>query len=114
MNKETKIFIFSGIALAVLVALLLPKKTVKKDGVNKLTGKVKEDIPLLYFNGKDIVPMGTFLNAGDQITIHAEENGLYKIDCDGIYCEKSGIELDSEYANFLGNESDDYDKTGIR
>uniref|UniRef100_A0A6M3J865 Uncharacterized protein n=1 Tax=viral metagenome TaxID=1070528 RepID=A0A6M3J865_9ZZZZ len=115
MSKGFKtFFILMGVALTGIIIWGAIRRR-KEESYNKVTGKVVADnVPLMYFNGTGLIPMGSYLNAGDPITVHAEEYDMYKIDCDGIYINKDSVQLNPEFSNFIGSEGiSKYNRTGL-
>lgn len=111
MTQSTKIWIGIGIA-GMLGIILYDQWKKKKQGSaafsNMITGKVIKPAPVLHFNGESYDPIGSQLQVGDKITVHAEQGDYYKVDCDGLYIPCDTVQLDRQFSNFIGNENEQY------
>ena len=113
MNKKTLIWICIGAAVAVGIYLLTKPKGsggfLGASGVlapekHSFSGKVNQDRTSLFKNADgQLNQLPIRMNKGERVSVFAQADGFYKIDCDGIWIPQECVTIDPEYRNFTGD-----------
>lgn len=109
MTKQTWIWVGIGVAVAVGIYLLLKDKQTFHNAIpapekHGFEGTVNRDGTKMYLNADgNMSELRSVLNQGNRIHIFAQANGMYKIDCDGIWVNQNCVTVDPEFRNFIGD-----------
>jgi hypothetical protein len=114
VNRKTILWLGIGVAVAVAIYFIAKGKTGSLLGAcgdipapdsNAFTGTVNRNGANLFLNADgQMQKLPTVLNRGDKVKIYGQANGLYKVDCDGIWVDQKCVTADAEYRNFVGDK----------
>jgi len=111
MNKKTWIWLGVGVAVAVAIYFITKDKTSSLLGASGIpapdkhsfSGRINKDGTNLFKNADgNLIQLKAVMNNGEKVQVYAQADGMYKVDCDGIWIDQSCITIDPEFRNFTG------------
>lgn len=104
MNKKLLIWLGIGAAVAVAAYLIMKDKNTPEAPVNhSFTGIVNRDGSELFLNADgNLQALKAKMNKGEKVHIFAQADGMFKVDCDGIWISQDCVTIDREFRNFTG------------
>jgi len=104
MSKQTWIWIAIGAAVAIGIYLIAKNNTdIPAPEKHSFSGTVNQDGTKMFLNANgSMTELQAVFNRGQRVQVFAQADGMYKVDCDGIWINQNCVDVDKEFRNFTG------------